>query len=383
MARKRGEQRPETVAAQALNYLDTVSGALTPPIQPSTTFARDEAYRLLSEHSYSRHGNPTFEPAEAVMTRLEGGADSLLFSSGMAASMAVVQALRPGDRIALPRIMYWGLRAWLIEFAEDWGLGLDFYDETEPKSLEAALRPGQTKILWVETPANPTWSIIDLQAAAKAAKAANARLVVDSTVATPLITRPLEWGADLVFHSATKYLNGHGDVVAGVLVTAREDDFWQRIRANRANGGAILGPFEAWLLLRGLRTLHVRVERACSNALALARHFEKHPKLLAVLYPGLPGFAGHELAKRQMTGGYGGMLSLRVKGGREAALRVVAALKVFHRATSLGGVESLIEHRASIEPADSPIPADLLRLSIGIEAVEDLIADLEQALAEA
>lgn len=237
-----------------------------------------------------------------------------------------------------------------------------------------------TKLIWIETPANPTWEILEIAAAAAHAKEIGARLAVDSTVPTPVLTRPIEHGADLVFHSATKYLNGHGDLIAGALVTAAEDSFWKRVRGNRARGGAVLGAFEAWLLQRGMRTLYLRVARASASALAIARHFHGHPKLVAVLYPGLESHPGHGIAARQMRGGFGGMLSLRVAGGASAALEVAGRVRVFVRATSLGGVESLIEHRASVEGAASPVPADLLRLSIGIEDPADLVEDLEQAL---
>jgi cystathionine gamma-synthase len=267
-----------------------------------------------------------------------------------------------------------------VAFCRRWGLELDLFQPGVPGALERVLRPGQTKLVWIETPCNPTWEVIDIAAAAQAAHGAGARLAVDSTVATPVLTRPLDLGADLAFHSATKYLNGHGDVVAGALVSAKEDDFWQRIKDHRVFGGAVLGPFEAWLLLRGLRTLYLRVHHSSDSALRIARHFEAHPKLAAVLYPGLDSHPGHAIAKAQMSGGFSGMLSLRVEGGAETALQAAKACRVFTRATSLGGVESLVEHRATIEGPDSPVPADLLRLSIGIEHLDDLIADLEQAL---
>jgi len=374
------DPHPETLAAQAA-HRPGGEGDVTPPIHVSTNYARGPDYELVvPERGYARDDNPTYAAPEALLARLEGGAAALLFASGMAAAMAVVQALRPGARIAAPRVMYWGLRDWLIAFCRDWGLGLDLFDPSDPAALAAALRPGETQLLWIETPCNPTWEVIDIDAAAKAAKAAGARLVVDSTVATPVLTRPLALGADLVFHSATKYLNGHGDVVAGALVAARRDDFWARIAANRRNGGAIPGAFEAWLLQRGLRTLYLRVARASENALAVARHFESHPAVAAVLYPGLPSHPGHAIATRQMHGGFGGMLGLRLRGGAPAALEACRRVRIFVRATSLGGTESLIEHRASIEGPDSPVPADLLRLSVGIEHPDDLIADLEQAL---
>jgi len=374
---------PETLAAQMLHLIDQDTGGVIPPIQPSTTFVRDaEGYRLTLEgRGYGRDQNMTLDPVEALLARLEGGKRALLFASGMAAAAAAVQALRPGEGIVAPRVMYWGLRNWLVDFCADWGLGLTLFDGDDPAALAAAIRPGETRLVWIESPCNPTWTVLDIAAAAEAAHAAGARLAVDSTVATPVLTRPLALGADLVFHSATKYLNGHSDVVAGALVTARSDGFWERICRNRADGGAIIGPFEAWLLQRGLRTLYLRVARASDSALAIARHFEGHPAIAQVLYPGLASHPGHAIARRQMTGGFGGMLSLRVRGGGEAALAVAKRCRLFLRATSLGGVESLIEHRGTIEGPSSPIPQDLLRLSIGIEHPGDLIADLEQALA--
>ncbi|MBT8080350.1 MAG: PLP-dependent aspartate aminotransferase family protein [Gammaproteobacteria bacterium] len=372
---------PETVAVQANHYVDRATGGVVPPIQPSTTFARDEQYRLLSPaHSYGRDENPGYLVVEEVLAQLEGASGALLFSSGMAAATAVVQALHPGDHVVAPRVMYWGLRNWLVHFTAKWGLPLDFYDPGEQGSLEAAVIDGKTRLVWIETPCNPTWDVIDIAAAAQVAHRAGAVLAVDSTVSTPVLTRPIEHGADIVMHSATKYLNGHSDVVLGALATAKNDEFWQTIATQRAEAGAIAGSFEAWLLQRGMRTLYLRVQRSSESALAIARHFESHAALSAVLYPGLVSHPGHGVAARQMQSGFGGMLSLRVRGGAEAALAVASRCKVFVPATSLGGVESLIEHRYTIEGPDSPIPGDLLRLSVGIESVDDLIADLEQAL---
>lgn len=373
---------PETLNAQALRQIDTQTGGLTPGIFPSTTYVRDRDYELIDpRHSYGRDENPGFVVAERVLAELEGGAAGLLFSSGMSAAMAIIQSLKPGDRIVAPRIMYWGLRKWLVAFCEQWGLELDLFDPSDPDALVRAVEQGRTRLVWMESPCNPTWDVIDIAAAADAAHGAGATLVVDSTVATPVVTQPIKHGADLVVHSATKYLNGHCDVVAGALVTARQDDLWERIRQVRLQGGAVVGSFEAWLLQRGMRTLFLRVHKASESALAIARHFDGHAAFNAVLYPGLPTHPGHNIAKRQMQGGFGGMLSLRVSGGAQRALEIVKRCRVFTRATSLGGVESLIEHRYSIEGANSPIPEDLVRLSIGIESVDDLIADLEQALA--
>jgi cystathionine gamma-synthase len=372
---------PETCTAQGLHFVDRITGAVVPPISPSTTFARDEDYRLVSaSHSYARDENPGFEVVEKMLTRLEGGAAALLFSSGMAAAMSVIQTLEPGNHIVAPKVMYWGLRNWLVRFCDRWRIDLSLYDSTVPGDLARTVKAGRTKLVWIETPCNPTWDVVDIAGAANIAHGIGARLAVDSTVPTPVLTRPIEHGADIVMHSATKYLNGHGDVVAGALVTAREDEQWARIREVRAEGGAILGSFEAWLLQRGMRTLFLRVDKASASALRIAEHFENRPQLERVLYPGLPSHPGHDTARRQMHGGFGGMLSLRVRGGEEAALAVAKRCRVFIRATSLGGVESLIEHRYSIEGPSSPIPKDLLRLSIGIESPDDLIADLEQAL---
>ena len=352
-----------------------------PPIFPSTTFARGEDYELVSpRHSYGRDENPTYLLPERMLAKVERAADALLFSSGMAAGGALVQSLPPGAKILIPKVMYWGLRNWMVAFCNRWNIGIDRFDAADPDDLARKIEPGKTSLVWVETPCNPTWDLVDIEYAAAVAHDAGALLAVDSTVATPVLTRPLERGADFVMHSATKYLNGHGDVVAGALLTARRDETWERVRHARAEGGAILGSFEAWLLQRGMRTLFLRVRRASESALLIARHFEAHPGLDAVLYPGLPSHPGHDIAQKQMDGGFGGMLSFLVKGGQAEALEMVRRCTVFARATSLGGVESLIEHRYSIEGPDSPIPRNLGRLSVGAEAIADLVADLENAL---
>jgi cystathionine gamma-synthase len=373
--------KPETLAARGAHPIDPQTGALVPPIHTSTTFARDEAYRLLGGALYARDEAPSFGPAEDLLAQLEGGADALLFASGMAAASAAVGALTaPGAHLVASRVVYWGLRAWLERFARQWQVEVTWTDTTDAAALAAALRPGVTRLVWIETPANPTWEVTDIERAAELAHGAGALLVVDSTVATPVFCRPIALGADLVMHSATKYLNGHGDVVAGALVTARQDEAWAAIRAQRHDGGAILGPFEAWLLARGLRTLYPRVRAQAASALALASRLAGHPGVTRVRYPGLPGDPGHPVARRQMDGGFGAMLSIQV-GSRARALAVAGRLGLFVRATSLGGTESLVEHRASVEPPTSPVPDDLLRLSIGLEDPEDLWADLEGALA--
>lgn len=376
--------KPETLLAQAAGVEDPTTGAIIPPLQPSTTFLRDPDNAYRRGFDYARDRNPTCAPAEAVLAALEGGAEALLFASGMAAATAVLQALRPGDHVVAPRVIYWGLRKWLLETATAWGLAVELVDTTEPEAVRAALQPGRTRLLWLETPANPTWAVSDIALLAGLAHEAGALVAVDNTVATPLLTRPLALGADLVMHSATKYLNGHSDVIAGALVTGRADGaLWPRIRTIRHDQGAVLGAFEAWLLARGLRTLHLRLRAACGNAMRLAAHLQHHPAVERVLYPGLPSHKGHTLAARQMQGGFGGMLSILVRGGEPAALATAANVRLWKRATSLGGVESLVEHRASIEGPGSPAPPNLLRLSAGVEDVGDLIADLEGALAAA
>ena len=369
-----------TLTAQGMGRVARPYGDIVAPVHPSSTYERAPDGSFPGGRIYSRADNPTYDGPEALLAALEGAAAALLFSSGQAAAAAVFQSLAPGERVLAPRNMYWGLRNWLAGFMRSWGLEVDFYDNASLEDLAARLHARPTRLLWIETPANPTWEVTDIAAAAELARKAGALVAVDSTCATPVLTRPLALGADIVMHSATKYLNGHSDVVAGALACAREDELWQRIRNVRASGGAVPGPFEAWLLARGMRTLHLRVAAACANAQAIAERFEGHPKVAHVLYPGLGSHPGHAVAARQMNGGFGAMLSLRIGGGEAAAKAFAARLAVFKRATSLGSVESLAEHRASVEGPDTMCPPDLVRLSIGIEDVQDLIADIEQAL---
>jgi cystathionine gamma-synthase len=372
--------RPATAAAQALGFVDPETAAVVPPIHPATTYERGADNRLLSGRLYSRADNPGYDLPEALLTRLEGGAATAVFSSGMSAATAVFMALRPGDHVLVPKVIYWALRGWLMGWATEWGLRVESVDMTEPARVAAAVQAGRTKLIWIETPANPTLVVTDIAALAEVAHRAGALLAVDSTFATPVLTQPIALGADLVMHSATKYLNGHSDVIAGSVTAAAAGDNWQRIKTVRVQSGTVLGPFEAWLLLRGMRTLFVRVEAQCRAAERISAHFEGHPRVEAVLYPGLASFPGHGVAARQMRGGFGGMLSLRVKGGGAGALAFIGRLHVWKRATSLGGVESLVEHRASIEGPDSAAPADLLRMSVGLEDASDLIGDIERAL---
>ena len=372
-----------TLAAQALGRIDEPTRAVVPPIHVTTTFVRDEDNQYRSGNVYGRPDNETVREAEAVIAALEGAAAAMVLGSGMSAATAVFLALSSGDHVLAPKVMYWALRNWLITEAVRFGLNIELVDTTDLDAVKAAVRPGATKLVWLETPANPLWSITDIAGVAKIAHGAGALLAVDSTCATPMLTRPLEHGADIVMHAATKYLNGHSDVVAGALATARPDAFWERIQRNRTMLGQILGPLEAFLLIRGMRTLPLRVEAACASAMALAERLTRHAAVADVLYPGLPRHPGHEVARRQMSGGFGGMLSIRVRGGEAAAIKTAARVELWKRATSLGGVESLIEHRASIEGAGSPCPPDLLRLSVGIEDADDLFQDLDCAVRHA
>lgn len=374
---------PESLAAQSLGWIDKETRAVTPPLHPSSTFERDPDNEYRSGRSYARADNPTFDQAEALLKALEQGEDAAIFSSGMAAATSVFLSLSPGDHVVAPRAMYWLLREWLSGFAQHWGLVTTFVDMTHLDEVARAIDANKPKLVWTETPANPIWDVTDIARVAELARRAGARLAVDSTVATPVFSQPLTLGADIVMHSATKYLNGHSDLVAGALVTRSRDAHWERISTMRVQSGGIPGAFEAWLLLRGMRTLFPRVRAAAANALALARAFEGSPHVRAVLYPGLESFPGHAVAARQMKGGFGGMLSIRVKGGEAAAIATAANVHLWKRATSLGGTESLIEHRASVEGKDTPCPPDLLRLSAGIESASDLIDDLTQALAAA
>ncbi len=371
---------PRSLAVQALGHIDESSRALVPPIHLSTTYIRDPDNQYRSGNSYGRPDNPSVREAEAIIAMLEAAPAAMLFGSGMSAATALFLSLEPGAHVIVPEVMYWGLRAWLVTNARAFGLLIEPVDASRSEAIAAALRPGATRLVWLETPANPLWTITDIAAVAALAHGAGALVAVDSTCATPVFTRPLALGADLVMHAATKYLNGHSDVVAGALVTAREDDLWARVRRTRTMLGQILGPLETYLLIRGMRTLDLRVRAAATSAMELALRLSNHPALAAVLYPGLQAHPGHAVAARQMVGGFGGMLSIRLRAGEAAAIATAAKTRLWKRATSLGGVESLIEHRASVEGPDSPCPSDLLRLSVGIEDVEDLYADIDQAL---
>ena len=368
-----------TIAAQALGAIEPATRAVVPPIHVATTFVRDPDNQYRSGFCYGRPDNATVRHGEDLIAALEGAPAALLFGSGMSAATAAVMALPGPSHIVAGTVMYWGFRRWLTTEAPRFGHKIDLVDTSDLRAVAKAVRRGKTKLVWIETPGNPLWTITDIAAVAEIAHRAGARLAVDSTVATPVFTRPLALGADLVMHSASKYLNGHSDVIAGALAIATPNAWWDRIKALRGQHGLILGPFEAWLLLRGMRTLDARVRAASESAVLLATWLRRHPTVAAVLYPGLPDHPGHAIAARQMSG-FGAMLSIRVKRGARGAIAAAARVRLWKRATSLGGVESLLEHRASIEGAGSPCPPDLLRLSVGLEDPEDLFADLDQAL---
>lgn len=355
----------------------TPSGATAPAIELSTTYTRDSNYDLPAGYTYSRSGHPNALMLERAASDLDHGEAALAFTSGMAAISALFNTIPAGRHVLAPRVMYHGAQDLLIELAASSGFDVELFDDGD--HLAALIRPDETDLVWLESPTNPMWDVIDISAAADTAHRCGATLAVDSTVAPPATTLPLDLGADLVFHSATKYYGGHSDVIAGLLISARTDDRWERIAAARTLNGSILAAFDSWLVLRGLRTMFLRFERASANALAIAQHLEANPSVQRVLYPGLASHPGHELATRQMTGGYGGMLSILL-ADQDSARRVAMHTEVFIPATSLGGVESLIEHRIAVEGPNSVVPPELVRLSVGIEDVGDLIADLDAAL---
>ncbi|MGB7181478.1 MAG: PLP-dependent aspartate aminotransferase family protein [Burkholderiaceae bacterium] len=380
-------RRIETVLAQGTGAIYGPYAEVVEPIHMSTTYERAADNSYPGGATYSRDGNPAYRAPESLLCALEGGSDALVFSSGMSAATAVFQTLRPGMRVVAPQNMYWSLRQWLISFCRQWDIRLELFEAAGEKPADscatgnlAALLAQPLDLLWLESPANPTWEITDIACAAALAKQSGALVCVDSTVATPVFSQPLSLGADIVMHSATKYLNGHSDVLAGALITGADSVSWQQVKMSRASVGSVPGPFESWLLARGMRTLFPRVRLAAASAATIAAYFSGHRALKSVLYPGLESHQGHTVAARQMHGGFGAMLSLRFAGGADAAVQCAAAVKVFKRATSLGSTESLLEHRASIEGPGSFCPDDLLRLSIGIEHIDDLIADLEQAM---
>ena len=355
------------------------SGAVTPPIHLSSTFERDPDGGYRAGHIYTRTSNPNRTAVEQALAQLEGGAVAIAFSSGSAATQAVFQALAPGDHVLAPNDAYYGTLRQLREIFAPWGLEVDVVDMANLDAVERALRPN-TRLVWVETPSNPLVRVVDIARLAELAHSVGARCAVDNTWATPVLQLPLREGADLVMHSTTKYLGGHSDLLGGALVARVDDELTQRLLNIQKVGGAVPSPFDCWLLLRGIRTLPWRMRAHCENASLVATFLSTHPKVEIVHYPGLASHSGHEIARRQMND-FGGMLSVQVRGGREAALELTRRLSLFTRATSLGGTESLIEHRASVEGAVTLAPENLLRVSVGLEHPDDLIEDLERALA--
>ncbi|MHB8797067.1 MAG: trans-sulfuration enzyme family protein [Thermoanaerobaculia bacterium] len=370
--------RIETLAVHAAYSVDPATGAVAPPIHLSTTFGRDESGAPLAGHTYVRESNPTQDLLEEALARLDGGEAALVFGSGMAAGLALAESLPPGSHLVLPEDVYYGYRVAVRDFFPRWGLTATFAPLEGPGALEEALRP-ETRLVWLESPSNPLLRVTDLAASAAVAKQAGALVLVDGTFATPILQRPIEYGADVVLHATTKGMGGHSDVQGGVLVFARKGELLERVRHVRTVLGAVSSPFNSWLVLRGLRTLAVRARVQSESALAVARALEEHPAVSKVNYPGLASHPGHEVARRQMSA-FGSMISFHVAAGREAAVAAVGKARLFTRATSLGGVESLIEHRATSEGEASTAPPDLVRLSIGLEHPDDLVADLGRAL---
>jgi cystathionine gamma-synthase len=370
--------KPETLAIHAGNFYKTSSKDVTPPINLSTTFLRDEDGGYSGGHMYSRVSNPNRSALEKALTDLEKGAEACAFSSGNTAGMSLFQALKPGSHIIAPDDMYWGFKKQLQTIFKD-TLEIDFIDQTDISAIKRFIKKN-TVLIWIETPSNPLLKITDVTAIAKIAKENNLILACDSTFASPCLQNPISLGADIVMHSSTKYIGGHSDVLGGALITAVKNEFWEKIRNVQQIGGAVPSPFDCYLLVRSIKTLPYRMRAHSANGLALALYLQKHDQVEAVFYPGLKDHPQHEIAKKQMND-FGGMLSILVKGGADKAQRVVNTVKLFAQATSLGGVESLIEHRASVEGPDTKTPQNLIRISAGLEHIDDLIDDIKQALA--
>ncbi len=356
------------------------SGAVMSPIILSTTFERGEdGINFPSGFFYSRYDNPNRHSLESKLAKMEGGSSCVSFASGLAAATVVFQSLKTGDHIILPDDTYFSIRSILDTMFSGFGLTYTLVDMSDLNNLKAAFQPN-TKLIWMETPSNPLIKVTDIAAVTAIAKAHNCFTVADNTWATPFYTKPLELGVDIVLHSTTKYFGGHSDILGGALIFAADNTRYEFIRACQKLGGAVPSPYDCWLLCRSLTTFTARMPIHTNNAMQLAQYLETHPKIERVLYPGLPSHPQHEIAKQQMKGGFGGMLSILVKGDRAAALKLATDLRLFTHATSLGGVESLIEHRKSIEGPASATPDNLLRISVGIEDIKDLIEDFEQAL---
>ncbi|MEO8505748.1 MAG: aminotransferase class I/II-fold pyridoxal phosphate-dependent enzyme [Acidobacteriota bacterium] len=369
----------ETLAVHAGHEVDAATGAVAAPLHLSTTFARDEDLRLPAAYGYVRESNPTQAQLESALAAIEGGAAALVFGSGAAAGSTMFQILEPGSHILFPSDVYYGYLVAAVDFLTRWGIEHSVVDMQDLSALAAAIRPN-TRMVWLESPSNPLLRMTDLAPAIELARAAGVLTVVDNTFPTPVLQRPIELGADVVLHSTTKYIGGHTDVQGGALVFRERGAHYEHAEHARHVLGAVAAPFNSWLVLRGLRTLSCRMEVQCRSALVVARALEGHPAISSVHYPGLASDPGHAIARRQMSA-FGAMISFHARAGGAAAKRVVGRARLFYRATSLGGVESLIEHRRTSEGANARAPEDLIRLSIGLEHPDDLIADLLQALA--
>ena len=368
----------ETQAVHTGRRIDAATGAVTPPIHLSTTFERSAGGDYPLGFSYSREGNPNRQSLEECLAALEGGKEALVFSSGLAVATALLQGLEPGDHIIAPDDVYYGLRQVIGGVFAKWPLETSYVDMSDLAAVRAAVRPA-TRLVLIESPSNPLLKITDLAAVAGIARAANAISVCDATFTTPVLQRPLDCGVDMVWHSPTKYISGHSDVMGGALITRYDNYLFERARKSLMFGGSVPSPFDCWLTLRGLSTLPWRMRAHSENAQAIAEFLLRNPAVERVYYPGLPEHPGHEIAARQMSR-WGGMLSFLVRGGREPAMEAAARVRLFTRATSLGAPHSLIEHRASVEGRESKTPQNLLRVSAGLEHPDDLIADLQQAL---
>lgn len=371
--------RPETAAIHAGTHMDPYTGAVIAPMVLSTTFARNEQNQLISEFIYSRANNPNRQSLETRLAVMEEAETAVTFASGLAAAMAILHSLSAGDHVIVSPDMYFGVRVQLESLYTRWGLQFSMADMTDLAQIQAAIRPN-TRLIWTETPSNPLVKITDLRRVAELAHSIGALCVCDNTW-TPLIQKPLDLGVDMVMYSTTKYIGGHSDLLGGVVIARTDSEMMQRIRLFQQIGGAVPSPFECWLMLRSITTLPQRLEAHCRNAMRVAEFLAQHPAIEKVHYAGLPSHPQYELAVTQMSA-FGGMLSIELKGGKEAALKTIAGLKLFTRATSLGGVESLIEHRATVEAAHANFPDSLLRVSVGLEHPDDLIEDFSNALAE-
>lgn len=375
----RTDPRIETLAVHAGGEADAQNGALAPPLHLSTTFQHGPAAERMAGYEYQREGNPTQDRLETALAALDGGEAALAYGSGMAAMTAALELLPAGSEVLIPEDCYAGLRSLGAEFLPERGVTVRRVDQTDAATVAAAMTP-TVRMIWAETPSNPQLRIADLAALSQIAKRHAALLAVDNTFATPVLQRPIALGADLVMHSTTKYMGGHSDVMGGALVFARRDALFEKAAHRRHVTGNILAPFSAWLTLRGLRSLPARMAWHCANARAVAAFFATQSAVSATHFPGLPTHPNHAVAARQMRD-FGGMVSVGFKGGREAALAFAGAVQVFTNATSLGGVESLIEHRASVEGPEPISPPGLLRLSVGLEHIDDLLADLARGMA--